>query len=173
MAREAAHQLGTPISSLMGWSELLKLKAHSNDELNKIIEEIDNDIKRLSKITERFSKIGSKPHITNGNIVATIRNVTNYISKRLKSKNNINISIECKREIIVPLNVELFEWVIENLLKNAIDAIGEKKGEIKITITQKNDKVIIDVHDNGKGLNMKLRKDILGLAIVQKEEDGV
>jgi len=161
MAKEIAHQLGTPISSLMGWTELLKLKLTSPDEVLNVSNEMENDLTRLNKITNRFSKIGSKPSLKEYNIIEVIDNVTKYFDKRLpQTGKDVELIFYNTSTILLNLNAELFEWVIENLIKNAIDAIGSKKGKIFITIIEKNDSVEIEVADNGRGINPKNKKNI-------------
>lgn len=161
MAKEIAHQLGTPISSLMGWTELLKLKKNSPDDVKNITIDMESDLTRLNKITNRFSKIGSKPSLKENNIVNVINSVTKYFEKRLpQTGKNVDLIFEFEKPIIVNLNASLFEWVIENLIKNAIDAIGSKKGEIRINITKNYDQIEIEVSDNGKGIDPKNRKNI-------------
>lgn len=161
MAKEIAHQLGTPISSLMGWTELLRLKLSKPEEVFNISNEMESDLTRLNKITNRFSKIGAKPNLKEGNIVDVINNVTKYFEKRLpQTGKDVELIFLETKDINLNLNVELFEWVIENLIKNAIDAIGSNKGKILISITDKEDKLNIEVADNGKGITAKHKKDI-------------
>jgi len=161
MAKETAHQLGTPISSLMGWSELLKINHETPEKVIDISEEIDSDLTRLNKIAKRFSKIGSKPELTPTNIFDAIEKVISYFNRRLPhSGKQVDISINGKEDSLAKLNDELFEWVIENLIKNALDAIGSKNGFIKFTISEFENQVIIDVEDSGKGIDHKNRKDV-------------
>jgi len=161
MAKEIAHQLGTPISSLMGWAELLKLKFRKPEEVINIADEMESDLTRLNKITNRFSKIGAKPNLKEGNIVDVINNVTKYFEKRLpQTGKNVELIFLETKEIKLKLNAELFEWVIENLIKNAIDAIGSNKGKILVSVKDKEDKIIIEVSDNGKGISPKNKKNI-------------
>lgn len=149
MSKETAHQLGTPISSLLAWVEVMKM----NEETDKnLIEEVSKDVKRLEKITERFSKIGSKPVLKNQDIVKVIDNTVSYVKAR--SPKSVKFSIKSKNDsdISAPINFELFEWVAENLCKNSIDAIAGS-GNIDITILTDKKNVIIDFADNGKGIN--------------------
>jgi anti-sigma regulatory factor (Ser/Thr protein kinase) len=161
MAKEIAHQLGTPISSLMGWTELLKLKMQKPDEVFNVANEMESDLNRLNKITNRFSKIGSKPNLREYDIVDVIYNVTNYFEKRLpQTGKDVELIVPELKSIKLKLNVELFEWVIENLIKNAIDAIGSQKGKIHISLNDFEETTEIEISDNGKGINPKDRKNI-------------
>lgn len=161
MAKEIAHQLGTPISSLMGWVELLKLKSQHPSEVINISDEMGNDLNRLNKITNRFSKIGSKPILKINDIGLVITNVTKYFEKRLpQTGKDVELIYIQPKPINLMLNSALFEWVIENLIKNAIDAIGSDKGKILVAIQEHKDVVEIEVSDNGKGINSKNRKNI-------------
>lgn len=146
MSKETAHQLGTPISSLLAWIELLKIQ-HSDADLTK---EIEKDISRLQTIADRFSKIGSNPIKTPENINEVVETALNYMKKRSPKTINFSITTEKKEEIIF-LNRSLFEWVIENLSKNAIDAMGAF-GDLHVLIHQKQDKIFIDITDSGKGI---------------------
>jgi hypothetical protein len=147
MSKETAHQLGTPISSLLAWVELLKLK----DSDNKLIVEVEKDIKRLETITERFSGIGSEPLLLPHNISKIIENSIEYLKIRTSSKVEYIFDADINNEIIVPLNNSLFEWVIENICKNAIDAMNGK-GKISFEIIKKSEFVYIDITDTGKGI---------------------
>lgn len=161
MAKETAHQLGTPISSLMGWSEILKMSYNNPDKVLDISEEINNDLGRLNKITQRFSKIGSNPELKSKNIHQEIEKTINYFQRRLPQiGKNVKLSIEGSKEACADLNSELFDWVIENLIKNALDAIESKKGIITFTIIDRHKNTEIEVKDNGKGVDIKRRKDI-------------
>lgn len=152
MAKETAHQLGTPLSSLAGWLELIQV---DDSQKNKAIQEMNNDLNRLKKIANRFSKIGSVPSLKRTNVCELIQNVTTYFQKRLPHLGKkISIKFKPPGDIFVMLNRDLFEWVLENLIKNAIDAIDNKNGEITISI-QRNlypNIITIDVCDNGKGV---------------------
>lgn len=161
MAKETAHQLGTPISSLMGWSEMLKLNYDKPEMVLDTAHEMNSDLNRLNKIVLRFSKIGSKPELKSENLYQTINKVTKYFNRRLPhSGKNVEINLQGNRETIANLNAELFEWVIENLIKNALDAIEDKKGLIEIKILEGNKEVAIEVSDNGKGIDPKRRKEV-------------
>ncbi len=161
MAKETAHQFGTPISSLMGWLEMLKINYTDKDKVLDIADEIDNDVEKLQKITYRFSKIGATPEIKPKVVLSEIRNVINYFEKRLpQTGKNVELKITGDENIKAEINTELFEWVIENLIKNALDAIENKKGLITISIKEAHKFVDIEVTDNGKGIDLKRRKDI-------------
>ncbi len=155
MSKETAHQLGTPISSLLAWAEVMELK--NQDDILAV--EVTKDIERLEKITERFSKIGSKPVLTETNIVDVIDNTVAYIKYRSPETINFEIKYTEKKQIIAPINKELFEWVIENICKNSIDAISGK-GDITINVSQEQKSVIIDFIDNGKGIPKSKHKAI-------------
>lgn len=163
MAKETAHQLGTPLSSLMGWIEMLKARAGDDAKQMETIAEMENDLQRLQKITERFSKIGSKPILKEENLIEVIETVIQYFQRRLPSRfagKNIELRIENSAPLYAHINRELFEWVIENLTKNALEAIEESSGSILFTLTKKGSKVFLDVRDTGKGLDFRYRKDI-------------
>lgn len=147
LSKETAHQLGTPISSLMAWTELLKMK---NVDAG-LLQDMSKDVNRLRIIAERFSKIGSKPEIIPIDIVRTLQNATNYIAKRTSAKVKIETFLP-QEPVLVRLCVPLFEWVVENLCKNAIDAM-DGIGHIAITLKQEaSGLVVIDITDTGKGI---------------------
>lgn len=148
MAKETAHQLGTPISSLQGWIEMLKDKNEHND----VVEEMNKDVNRLRLISDRFSKIGSTPKLQLENINEQVENIVNYI-KRMSSERVI-FKIENTSEIEARISPPLFDWVLENLLKNALDAM-EGHGNITISLKSHTDKAVIDVTDTGKGISKK------------------
>ncbi len=164
MAKETAHQLGTPISSLMGWTEILKGTISDKEKNKNILTEVENDIKRLVEIAKRFSLIGSTPDLKKGDVVESLEDVISYIEKRLPQIGKDVQIIETFDNIpLLNLNKGLFEWVIENLLKNSLDAINRKNGRIVISasINNKNKKeVYIDIKDNGKGIQKKYWKEI-------------
>ncbi|MFP4604683.1 MAG: sensor histidine kinase [Bacteroidales bacterium] len=147
MSKETAHQLGTPTSSLIASLELLKLKL--NDQT--IIQEIEKDVKRLQKITDRFSKIGSGTKLEKQNIIPVITNTLQYLKTRSSRKVTYKTNFSEEDNVIVPINKPLFEWVLENLIKNAIDAMNGK-GKISIEIQNKKSDFIIDIIDTGKGI---------------------
>ncbi|MBN1253552.1 MAG: HAMP domain-containing histidine kinase [Bacteroidales bacterium] len=147
MSKETAHQLGTPISSLLAWIELTK----SKKEKDPYVLELEKDVQRLEKITERFSRIGSKPVLTEANIPIVVNNALDYLRTRTSSRVIFVQNFSISDEIIAPINIALFEWVIENLWKNALDAMNNL-GEIKIGIKQTGHYAFIDVTDTGKGI---------------------
>ena len=148
LSKETAHQLGTPISSLLAWVDLLKMR-HQEDNL---IGEMEKDVNRLRIIAERFSKIGSKPDLQIVSLNETLLNAVQYMTKRSSQKVTIQCHLPLEEAIFIKLNVPLFEWVIENLCKNAIDAM-DGIGRIDINVIPKNDDVFIDVKDTGKGID--------------------
>lgn len=147
MSKETAHQLGTPISSLMAWIELLRMQ--KTDET--IVSEFEKDIQRLEKITERFSKIGSKPELLHTNLLEVIQSTVEYLRKRSSGKVKYVIEADQSEEWVLPMNEALFSWVIENLCKNAIDAMNSM-GTITLKLSLKDNHAILDVSDTGKGL---------------------
>ncbi|MCX7876912.1 MAG: HAMP domain-containing histidine kinase [Melioribacteraceae bacterium] len=161
MSKETAHQLGTPISSLMGWNEILKMNYNNPDKVLDTSEEIENDLNRLNKITRRFSKIGSKPELIENSPYLIIEKVINYFQRRLPQLGkNVSIQIDGDIECKSKINAELFEWVIENLIKNSLDAIENKNGIIKFSVQKIKNKIEIEVSDNGKGIEPGRKKDI-------------
>lgn len=149
LAKETAHQLGTPISSLMAWLELMKEKFNAEDDV--LIAEMENDVKRLEIVADRFSKIGSTPKLEEHTVYDVVKDYVDYF--RVRVSRNINFDMEGNRYLKAGLNVPLFDWVLENLLKNAVNAI-EGKGKIKVEISGNKIKkqVFIDVTDTGKGI---------------------
>lgn len=161
MAKETAHQFGTPISSLMGWVELLKISYKDPDKVEDIAEEIENDIEKLNKITARFSKIGSKPELKKLNVIEEVNKVADYFKRRLPQTGKaVEINVTGDETAMAYINPELFDWVAENLIKNALDAIDHPGGKIDISVKGYSSHVDIEFADNGKGIEMKRRKDI-------------
>ncbi len=154
LSKETAHQLGTPISSLMAWVEILK-ETYPDDQL---IPELQGDVKRLELIAERFSKIGSTPELTETSLGETIDRVANYIGRRTSDKVSLTTSIP-SGDVKVRICAPLFEWVIENLCKNAIDAMSGN-GKIFIFVHEVAERVIIDVTDTGKGIKQRDFKNV-------------
>ncbi|MGD1846431.1 MAG: sensor histidine kinase [Salibacteraceae bacterium] len=146
MSKETAHQLGTPLSSLLAWMELLKDKIDPS-----VSKEIDKDLSRLLTITDRFSKIGSTPVLEPQNVAEILGNAMGYMKTRSSSKVKFTVNVPHEKNIMAKLNVQLFEWVIENLCKNAIDAMGGS-GSITADVSTKSGQVIIDISDTGKGI---------------------
>lgn len=151
MAKETAHQLGTPVSSLMAWVELLELKSDGNPEDLELIEELRKDVDRLSNIAERFSKIGSVPELTEVQLSGVLDRASEYLRKRMPKKVKLEMVNEVPLETTIDVNEALFSWVIENLLKNALDAISGP-GKISIEASEKGRLIQIDVSDSGKGI---------------------
>ncbi|HLO59288.1 MAG TPA: HAMP domain-containing sensor histidine kinase [Bacteroidales bacterium] len=164
LTRETAHQLGTPISSLLAWMEMMKIR-NSDEEMLK---ELEKDVSRLEKITERFSKIGSKPVMSQQDIRLVIQNAVNYIKSRSSDKIHFSIDLPTA-PLDAPLNAALFEWVIENLCKNAIDAL-QGKGHIKISASNLNQWVQIDVSDTGKGMPKSMFKSVFEPGFTTKKK---
>lgn len=148
MAKETAHQLGTPVSSLEGWMEMLKEKPGNE----KIVQELEKDVGRLRLISDRFGKIGSAPQLEQFDLVQQINAMVDYIKKRATGKVNFSVETHGQEKIPVMISAPLFDWVIENLLKNALDAM-EGKGNIDIDIQNNEQDVSIDVTDSGKGIS--------------------
>ena len=146
LAKETAHQLGTPLSSMEAWLEILR----ENEANATIVTELSKDVDRLKLITDRFSKIGSVPKLEEKDIVEQIRNMTNYIRKRASQKVELTVHSE-EEELPAMISPPLFDWVVENLLKNALDAM-EGKGRIDLTIENHPTFITIDVADTGKGI---------------------
>jgi signal transduction histidine kinase len=161
MAKETAHQLGTPLSSILGWLEMAKADARDNSKLSASLQEMTNDVERLNKVTGRFSKIGSKPDLKEENLAEVIQGVMNYISKRLPhTGNKVDLVIRTPGIFPVRINRELFEWVIENLMKNALDAMDGSTGTISISLSRIGSRTIVDITDTGKGIDPKLHKEV-------------
>ncbi|MDG1110438.1 MAG: HAMP domain-containing sensor histidine kinase [Polaribacter sp.] len=154
MAKETAHQIGTPLSSLLGWITILKMEKVDD----KYVSEIEKDVHRLNTIANRFSKIGSVPELRKENINHIIKQAYNYLESRSSKQILFTFSSE-EKELFVNLNNELFGWVIENLIKNAIDAM-QKKGALKLAITPIGKHVKITISDTGKGMHKSLFKQI-------------
>ena len=148
MAKETAHQLGTPLSSLQGWVEMLK----ENPGNERIAAEMSKDVDRLKLVSDRFGKIGSKPQLEERNINAQVEDMVTYIKRRATDRVSFSINDHGEKEITAMINGHLFDWVIENLLKNALDAM-DGKGSINIDIKNEPTQVIVDVTDTGKGIS--------------------
>ncbi len=155
LSKETAHQLGTPISSLMAWTEILKENYPGDD----LIPEMDKDVKRLQLIADRFSKIGSLPEPVPDNLNDVMDHVIDYMDRRTSKKVRM-IKDFPDHDVIVRINASLFEWVIENLCKNAVDAMGGEQGLITLHVEDTTTKAIIEVSDTGKGIR---KKDIVNV----------
>ena len=161
MAKETAHQIATPLSSLMAWSELIK-----NEKNEDMIFEIKKDLHRLETIADRFSKIGSKPKLEKHEIISIVEKSVRYLKSRL-SQNTEFIIENSDEELFVNINKTLLEWVIENICKNAVDAM-QGKGKIKIAINQNDSTIQIIIQDTGKGIDKLLISDIFKPGVTSK-----
>jgi len=148
MAKETAHQLGTPVSSLEGWIEMLKEKP----ENEKVVKELEKDVNRLRLVSDRFGKIGSIPQLEKTDLVKQINTMIEYMRKRATGRINFSLNTHGQTELNAMISPPLFDWVIENLLKNALDAM-EGKGTITIDLKTEKEVVNIDITDTGKGIN--------------------
>ena len=155
MAKETAHQLGTPVSSLKGWVEMLK----QNPDNSKIVPELEKDVSRLQLVSDRFGKIGSSPQLEKHDIISQVTSMVDYMKKRAPGKVNFSVNTNNEKEIFASISPPLFDWVIENLLKNSLDAM-EGTGEIKINIENLPDKVYIDLKDTGKGIPLAMQQKV-------------
>lgn len=163
MAKEAAHQLGTPISSLYGWVHLFKDEYGEDESASKLITEIENDVQRLSDVAERFGKIGSSPELKVVDIQPSLDEAVNYMERRLpKLGKGVEVRKSLNAKAKVSLNSELFQWAIENLVKNAMDALNknDKNAFIAISSEVKNKNVIIDIEDSGSGIEINQFKTV-------------
>ena len=163
MAKETAHQIGTPLSSIMAWIEILR----SKPDLDNITTELDKDVKRLETITERFSKIGSKPKLQMVNISDVLMNTVNYLQHRLSDKVTITLK-KGNAKLYIPINAVLFEWVIENICKNAVDAM-KGEGQISIDLFETDDYLKIHISDTGKGIPKNAFKSIFKPGFTSKK----
>ena len=163
MAKETAHQIGTPLTSLMGWLELLKTSSNKD----KYLKEVEKDLERLNIISERFNKIGSKPKLTKENICEEIDKTISYLRARLSNKISLEFEHQ-KEEIIVYLNNQLFSWSLENIIKNSIDSIKDT-GKVNISIIEENEYLKIYISDNGIGIKQSLKNKIFNPGVTTKE----
>ena len=171
MSKEAAHQLGTPLSSMLAWLEIIKYSAGDPQAVQETVSEMEKDIQRLNTIAVRFSKIGSTPDKENINLSKLIDNVCNYYDKRLPHLGKkIEIIRSLDDRMFADVNVDLFAWVIENLLKNAAESIEEKQGQIYIYMrVHSKKKLFIFVKDTGKGMSPKLKRQIFNPGFTTKK----
>lgn len=161
MAKEAAHQLGTPISSLMGWTELLKSGDLPAEQQQTAVDEIEKDIDRLRRVANRFSDIGSMPKLEVLPIAPVIEATADYMRRRLPhGRKRVALDVSVPPDLEAPINPELFDWVIENLLKNALDAIETQEGRIDVEARSLDGRVVIDVRDTGKGIDRRQWKNV-------------
>ena len=163
MAKETAHQIATPLSSLMAWIELLKEK----EGTESMVHEMEKDIKRLETITDRFSKIGSKSELQKVDVVHLIRQSVEYLKSRMPVNTLFTLDFPDK-EIIIPINSILLEWVVENLVKNAVDAM-KGRGKIKISITEDANNLILNIADTGGGIDRSILKNIFKPGVTSKK----
>ncbi len=160
MAKEAAHQLGTPLSSMMGWIELLRLRAEGDSETLAAADELDRDVERLHRVANRFGKIGSLPELHPTLLAPVLENVADYVRRRIPQLGyHVNLQLNVEENLSAQLNPDLFEWVIENLSKNALDAI-EGDGEIIINASRRDGDVWIEVRDTGRGIERSEQRHI-------------
>jgi signal transduction histidine kinase len=164
MSKETAHQLGTPTSSLAGWIEVLQQK-HPEVTITK---EMARDVERLEKVTERFSRIGARPSLSSENLVHILNRTIDYLKSRTSSKVRFVADYNHDNKIMVPVNPALFEWVIENIAKNAIDAM-EGQGEIDFNLTETEKNAILDISDTGKGIPKSAFKKIFTAGFSTKQ----
>jgi signal transduction histidine kinase len=164
MAKETAHQLGTPVSALQGWVEMLK-ESHPDPAM---VTEMEKDVDRLKLVSDRFSKIGSTPKLEQRNLVGAIIQVMDYVKKRAPDKIQFNLDAGKLETLMVPLATPLFDWVIENILKNALDAM-EGKGYINVTIQEQPARVIIDIIDSGKGIQPSQMRKVFNPGFTTKK----
>lgn len=153
MAKETAHQLGTPIAAILGWIEFLKANHEDNPETLSIVEELNNDVSRLSLVADRFSKIGSDPELSKKNLYEELDVCRDYMQKRSPRRVAFNFpNAEQKAPLFVNINAHLFDWVIENILRNALDAMETGEGAISATVYNEKNWVCMDISDTGKGI---------------------
>ncbi|MEX1062450.1 MAG: HAMP domain-containing sensor histidine kinase [Balneolaceae bacterium] len=163
MAKEAAHQLGTPISSLYGWIQLLRDKKPDDKMEESIVGEIENDIHRLQRVAERFNKIGSEPELTEMSLEPIVDQVIDYMENRLpRLEKRVTVKKSVKTDAKVQLNGELFHWALENLIKNSMDAIRENSDGsfLAINVNQLEDEVRIDIIDSGSGIDRRYLNEV-------------
>jgi len=181
LSKETAHQLGTPLSSLMGWIELLRQEEKS-DQSAQIVEEMDRDLQRLNQVAERFSKIGAGVKLKSHSVTAIVEPVLRYVQRRIPQwGKSIKMEYVCEEDFQVLAHGELLGWAIENLLKNAVDAIKGEEGLIQVIVSRRRDRVMVTVRDNGEGIPLRDHKNIfrpgwsskkrgwgLGLSLVER-----
>ncbi|MBM2815880.1 MAG: Histidine kinase protein [Ignavibacteria bacterium] len=170
MAKEAAHQLGTPLSSLLAWLEIIKLNKGKPESIEDLTLEMQNDINRLNTIATRFSKIGSMPEKKIENLSEILEITCLYFERRLPHLGKkVEVVRNFKENILTELNSDLFQWVIENLIKNAAEAIDDKRGKVTIALRTQGKKIIISVTDTGKGMTNKQKRQIFNAGYTTKK----
>lgn len=153
MAREAAHQLGTPLSSLMGWVQMLRSSDLEDERREQTLDEIENDVERLQRVAERFSDIGAQPKLERQNVVPIVLQTASYLRRRLPHRGqDVELSVDLPSSLRAEVNQELFAWVLENLLKNALDAIEDEEGRIEVAGGRTDGQVVVEVADTGAGI---------------------
>lgn len=163
MTKEAAHQLGTPLSSLYGWVELLKEKKRKDAFLTKVSNGIEHDVDRLQGVADRFNKIGSEPKLEEMPVVPLINEIMDYVERRLPQiNNNVALHRPDNEQLKAVLNAELFQWALENVLKNSMNAIKSptKKAFVSVRATQLEEQIVIDIKDSGCGIEKKYHDEI-------------
>ena len=151
MAKETAHQLGTPITAIVAWIEHLRMIHEGNEETAEVLDELNKDVSRLNLIADRFSKIGAVPELKKSNIFEELENMKNYMQRRAPRKVNFDFPSADSTPLFAQINAPLFNWVTENLMRNALDAM-DGKGEISAKVTEDKDYIHIDISDTGKGI---------------------
>lgn len=164
LSKETAHQLGTPISSLLAWTEYLKLKSGIDESLAG---EIEKDVERLNRIAERFSKIGSNPDLHSTSVQRVVTDSVSYLQNRISRKISIEYDFP-ESPVLSPLNASLFAWVIENIVKNAVDAM-EGQGRITFALEQKGKFIFLDISDTGKGIPRSKQKTVFSPGFTTKQ----
>lgn len=165
MARETAHQLGTPISSLMAWIDFIP----ETSENKLYLDELRNDVSRLSQVSERFSNIGSKPELSSVEIIPVLNDSIDYIKARSSKTIRFTLNASIPDNYLIMLNINLFRWVLENLMKNAVDAIEHQEGTIDIAVFEMDKTLVIDISDNGKGIHKKMQKMVFNPGFTTKK----
>ena len=171
MARETAHQLGTPVSALLGWVDLIQ---DSPEKVEEMIPEIKLDLKRLEQINRRFSNMGSTPELVNTDLSENLERVVNYLNRRMPSLGKkVTLINDLESGIFFPANSSLLAWSIENIVINSIDSIDNDRGLVDISLKKIDDRIIIRIKDNGRGIPKKIGGIFFAPGLVQKQPDGV
>lgn len=167
MAKEAAHQLGTPLSSVLGWLELLRHRA-SGGEVQEILRELERDIERLQSVAIRFSQIGAQPQLAPEAVAPLVEEVVGYLQRRLPRAKRILLEQELDRGVVAILNRELFAWAVENLLKNAVEAIERPPGRIRLRLMAAGGMARLEVRDNGRGIPPGMQRRVFEAGFTTK-----